>query len=206
MQKKGEMTVEQDAAQRENSYSRRLKKQLADIKDYILCPEDEYPALYVGTYFKYNCGSIFGAWIDLTACADYEEFMDVCHHLHADEQDPELMFQDFMYFPERWYTESGITEEVFDKIIFWFGLSEDKQKAYEEFMWLYSDEDYQHFENSYIGDYKSEEEYAREYAEDNYPSFARSALASFIDYEKFADELFSLDLSFSDGHVFRDNY
>lgn len=205
MQKKGEMEVERIEAQSENSYCHKLGEQLADIEDYILSPEYESPALYVGTYHKYNCGSIFGAWIDLTACVDYEEFMDVCHRLHADEDDPELMFQDFQYFPERWYSESGLTEEVFDKITFWYGLTEKEQEAYEDFMWLFQDEDYQHFKEKWVCDTKSEAAFAQEQAQELYPEFANSYLASFVDWERYAEELFSTDYEYSNGHVYR-NY
>jgi antirestriction protein len=32
------------------------------------------PSVYVGTYHKYNCGSIAGAWLDLTDFDSSEEF------------------------------------------------------------------------------------------------------------------------------------
>ncbi|WP_139110620.1 antirestriction protein ArdA, partial [Klebsiella pneumoniae] len=34
------------------------------------------PAIYVGTYHQYNCGSIFGKWFDLTDFDDEDEFYD----------------------------------------------------------------------------------------------------------------------------------
>lgn len=52
------------------------------------------PAVYVGTYHKYNCGSIAGKWLDLTEFDDEQDFFAACSELHADEEDPELMFQD----------------------------------------------------------------------------------------------------------------
>ena len=33
------------------------------------------PAVYVGTYHKYNCGSIFGKWFDLTEFDGREDFV-----------------------------------------------------------------------------------------------------------------------------------
>ena len=50
--------------------------------------------LYVGTYAKYNNGSLEGEWLDLDDYADAEEFEEACLELHKDEEDPELMFQD----------------------------------------------------------------------------------------------------------------
>jgi hypothetical protein len=56
------------------------------------------PAVYVGTYHQYNCGSIFGKWFDLTDFDDEDAFYDACRTLHAGEEDPELMFQDWRAF------------------------------------------------------------------------------------------------------------
>ena len=51
--------------------------------------------IYVGTYAKYNNGSIFGEWLTLGDYSDLEEFYEACRELHKDEEDPEFMFQDF---------------------------------------------------------------------------------------------------------------
>lgn len=69
--------------------------------------------LYVGTYHKYNNGSLGGAWIDLDKFKDGKEFEAACRRLHRDERDPEFMFQDVETDPgEDWqeglYSESSI--------------------------------------------------------------------------------------------------
>ncbi len=69
------------------------------------------------TYHKYNEGSLYGMWVDLVACGNYDTFIEVCHKLHADESDPELMFQDYENFPEKWYSESCMDEDTFDNIM-----------------------------------------------------------------------------------------
>lgn len=74
------------------------------------------PRIYVGTYAKYNNGSIEGAWLDLTDYADAEDFLNACKELHKDEEDPELMFQDFEGFPDFLYSESMGESEI-QKII-----------------------------------------------------------------------------------------
>lgn len=51
----------------------------------------DHPRIYVGTYAKYNDGSIDGKWIDISEYNTYEEFVDACRELHADEEDPEFM-------------------------------------------------------------------------------------------------------------------
>ena len=35
-------------------------------------------AIYVGTYAKYNAGSLFGKWFNLSDFADKDEFMEAC--------------------------------------------------------------------------------------------------------------------------------
>ena len=73
--------------------------------------------LYVGTYAKYNNGSIDGKWLDLDDYADAEEFEEACRELHSDEADPELMFQDVDCahdWEEELYDESSIPKEYWD--------------------------------------------------------------------------------------------
>ena len=48
------------------------------------------PRIYVGTYAKYNDGSIAGKWLDLNDYEDINAFYKACKKLHKDESDPEL--------------------------------------------------------------------------------------------------------------------
>jgi len=43
------------------------------------------PRIYVGTYAKYNSGSIAGKWLDLEDYSDKEAFLEACAELHKDE-------------------------------------------------------------------------------------------------------------------------
>lgn len=88
-----------------------------ELNKHIHKPQDDHPAVYVGTYAKYNDGSLDGAWIDLTTFDSYDEFRDWCRNvLHGDEDDTELMFQDYENFPSAYYGESGLNEELWDYI------------------------------------------------------------------------------------------
>ena len=87
--------------------------------------------LYVGTYKKYNEGSIAGAWLDLDKFANADEFEAACRRLHSDERDPELMFQDVETDPgcdwqEGLYSESSIPRD------YWTLKAEFAAKAKEE--------------------------------------------------------------------------
>lgn len=88
-------------------------------------------AVYCGTYAKYNDGSIAGAWVDLEDFSDKDELYDYLRELHADEDDPEFMFQDYQGFPEAWYGESGCE---WDKIFEWLELSPAARERVAEYI------------------------------------------------------------------------
>jgi len=71
--------------------------------------------IYVGTFAKYNNGSIEGAWLTLSDYSDAEEFLTACAELHSDEVDAELMFQDYEGFPKDLYSES-MSESELEKV------------------------------------------------------------------------------------------
>ena len=87
----------------------------------------------------------------MVECGDYDTFMEVCHNLHADEEDPELMYQDYECFPSAWYSESGIDEDTFDKIIAFAELDEDDSEAYEEFVDSFGNDSIDSFKERYMG-------------------------------------------------------
>ena len=75
------------------------------------------PSIYCGTYGKYSGEKgICGLWIDLTTFYDYDDFLNFCYAIHADEEDPELMFQDYEAFPKKWYDESSFDEDSFEAV------------------------------------------------------------------------------------------
>ena len=87
----------------------------------------ERPAVYVGTYGKYNSGSLQGEWVNLDEFDSKEEFLEYCvQTLHANERDPELMFQDWEYIPDGFIGESYISDELWDFI----NLQEDYSIKY----------------------------------------------------------------------------
>lgn len=165
---------------------------------------DGEPSLYVGTYGKYNDGSLCGLWIDLTSFDDYNEFINFCRAIHSDEEDPELMAQDYENFPRQWYHEGFMSREDFDNIQEYWELCEKHgQDAVDDYMELF--DDLGDFEDAYLGHFDDEEDYARHYIDECY-NLERSmgSLARFFDYEAFARELFMYDFSMgSNNNVFR---
>ena len=71
--------------------------------------------VYVGSYNKYNNGSIAGGWLDLADYKNYNEFLTACRKLHKNESDPEFMIQDTEDFPDglncmEWLSESDFND------------------------------------------------------------------------------------------------
>lgn len=71
--------------------------------------------VYVGTYAKYNSGSLNGKWLTLSDYKDRSEFYAACRELHKDEADPEFMFQDWEGVPSWMIGESDIDAEVWEQ-------------------------------------------------------------------------------------------
>lgn len=165
--------------------------------------------IYVGTYAKYNEGSIFGKWLKLSDYSDKDEFYEACRELHKDEQDPELMFQDWEYIPSDLIGESWLADNIFEIIEAIDELDDDKKAAFE--VWLnHGSHDIatkditdliRSFEDDFQGAYDDEEDYAYEIVEQCYelPEFAKT----YFDYAKFARDLFMGDYWHEDGYVFR---
>ena len=156
------------------------------------------PAVYVGTYHKYNCGSLAGMWVDLSTFVDYAEFIDFCHALHCDEADPELMFQDYENFPRQLYSESCFDEDTFDTIIEYFNHDQDAVNA---FLGCYRIDELDKFDDAYVGRFDSEADFARHIVDEFYT--LEGLLANYFDYDAFADDLFMCDYYFDNGYVIR---
>lgn len=90
-------------------------------------------AVYCGTYKKYNEGSLDGGWLNLGRYQNAAAFLEACKKLHADESDPEFMYQDSEYLPDEFYSESCIYPEVFEVIQAIKQMNSDKQAAFADF-------------------------------------------------------------------------
>jgi len=118
------------------------------------------PALYVGTYGKYNSGSIKGAWLYLDDYTDKGDFYAACKKLHADETDPEFMFQDSDCIPNSLYSEGGLDDKIFE----WLDLDDD-EREYVQAYWdcISSDAEIEDIQDAYEGTHESEIQYMEEW-------------------------------------------
>ena len=89
--------------------------------------------VYVGTYAKYNEGSIFGAWLNISDYDSLEDFLEACRELHEDEEAPFLAWVEYHGWdikkdPDRavdtfrdqycgeWESERAYAEQLFDEL------------------------------------------------------------------------------------------
>jgi antirestriction protein len=163
--------------------------------------------IYVGTYQKYNNGSINGAWLDLSKFEDEEAFYTKCGEIHKDENDPEFMFQDYENIPSRLVSECCLNPLVFD--ILNLALNDDEQEAFIEFMdnqhfyWKDIDEAHLAFTDSFVGNFDSFQEYADQYFDDN--EECPEHLIHYIDFKHYAN-IMRMDYWMSEsGNVFQNN-
>lgn len=168
--------------------------------------------IYVGTYKKYNEGSLFGKWLSLSDYSDKEEFYDACKELHSDEEDPEFMFQDWEYIPKGLINESWISESIFELILEAPNINDFE--AFIEFLdftgYSLADEDLGYllskFNDCYLGKFDNEEDFGIYIVDEFYdlPEIARI----YFDYEKFARDLFMTDYYYDNETkaVFNRNY
>ena len=173
---------------------------MKEIMSYNQISENDAPAVYCGTYGKYNEGSIFGKWIALTDFNSYDEFIEYCTELHSDEDDPELMFQDYENFPRALYSESCMDEETFDKIIAY--ANHENREALDAFINLYGIDYMDGFDEKYVGQWDSEEDFAWHLFEECYEHDMPEIAVKYFDIKAFARDLFMCDYDYEDGYVF----
>jgi antirestriction protein len=170
------------------------------------------PKIYVGTYAKYNAGSIAGKWMDLSEYTDYDSFVAACIQLHKNEADPEFMIQDYEGFPKALYYESGLpSKERFELIKQISELSEDESEALTVFSDYEEREDaelIETFRDRYQGKWETRKDFAENLAEEcgYYDILEKASIpVAYFDAEAFARDLFMDGYWEKCGHVFSDN-
>ena len=167
--------------------------------------DSDSPALYCGTYGKYNSGNFRGMWVDLSTFDSYEDFVNFCKAIHADEEDPEIMCQDGENIPDSLCSES-MGEKEFNNLLKYCELCDDYSvEAVDDFLEWYTPEDLDNMHDAYAGVYDSEEDFAREIVNERYDiEKMMGDLSYYFNYEALARDLFLGDYHFgSHGTVLR---
>lgn len=170
-------------------------------------------SIYVGTYQKYNEGSLYGKWIDLSNYSNLDEFFKDIKELHNDEDDPEFMFQDYeasdLIKSLNLISESHLSSDIFEILDTIDSSNYDVEviEAYLDCMG-YNDEEIteviERVEESYNGEFNNDVDFTQNLLEDcgdipeNLPSYIH------IDWESTARDIM-FDYSTSNNHYFR-NY
>lgn len=160
--------------------------------------------IYVGTYGKYNSGSIHGAWLDLADYIDKNDFLEAAEVLHADEIEEtgecELMFQDWEGIPKGMIGESHIDSEVWDLIAAYDEHGEGAVNAYCSLFGAWDESD---FQDRYRGEYSSDAAMCGEFADETgMLNEVPENLRYYFDWERYARDVMMSDVCAEDGHYF----
>ena len=79
--------------------------------------ETAAPRAYIGTYAKYNNGSLAGAWMTLTDYKNYDAFLAACKQIHRNEPDPEFMCQDVESMPDGVTLPEDFSRQDFEDVL-----------------------------------------------------------------------------------------
>ena len=157
--------------------------------------------IYVGTYAKYNDGNLFGKWLDLEDYADRDDFYEACTELHNDEDDPELMFQDWEGIPDGMVSGCAVSPECWTLLDAYEKHDEGAVNAY---IYCFGEWNENDFQDRYRGEYDSWKNMAEELLEetgelDRIPENLRY----YFDFEKYANDLqIGGDLTEHNGYFF----
>ena len=160
-------------------------------------------SIYVGTYKKYNDGDLTGKWFKLSDYSSKEDFLEDCNDFHDDEDDPELMFQDYEDIPESMVGESFVSERIWEIID---EVPEHETEAYFAFVDHFGIDSYQSFQDAFHGEWDNEKEFAQHIFDELYAYNIPDHLEFYFDMELFARDLFTGDYVYVDGFVFACNF
>lgn len=141
------------------------------------------PRIYVGTFGKYNNGSIEGAWMDLEDYSDAETFEQACQELHGPGEH-EFMYQDWEGIPASMIGESHLSADFWE----WVDL-DDQDKV---LLAVYRDHvdqsgTLEQAQDAYAGQAASPEDWAGDYLEETGAlAEVPEHLRNYIDFASYA--------------------
>lgn len=172
------------------------------------------PAVYVGTYGKYNEGSIYGAWLNPGDYDTIDDFFSACSELHKDEPEGarEFMFQDKEYIPGSLYSECSFTDAEFAFCKAWDEISDGY--ALESFIDAFGINDItdeqellEKFNEAFYGEFDSDEDLAYSIVDDSCMlQGVPENVAMYFDYSAYARDLMITDFTEYNGYYFWTNF
>ena len=197
----GTLKLNADSLARLDSLGYTVKSLQDAIHEHELPKNGDVPAVYCGTWHKYNCGSLRGMWIDLTSFSDYNDFVNFCRAIHCDETAPEIMIQDFMNCNKNFRSEF-FDESDFDKVnLYWEIVERQGQEAVDDFFEFF--DDIEKFDEKFVGLYENKSDFAFDWLEWTGKREEIESLCPWIDYNGIAENMFAHDFNFgSNCYVF----
>ena len=161
------------------------------------------PAVYVGTYKKYNEGSLFGRWMKLEDYSDFDSFVEACRELHKDEEGPEFMCQDFEGLPKSQYCEAGLgwLEKFYDLMDM---DEEDQNKVLEYWDNVWDGADPQTVLDRYFCDYMDDDDFGYYLVHELDCIEIPESVESYFDYERYGRDC-KYDFYVTDNYIFSTN-
>jgi antirestriction protein len=157
--------------------------------------------IYVSTYAKYNNGNLTGAWLTLTDYNDAQDFLAACYILHNDEQDIELMFQDFDGVHKNYRSECVDLNAMYEYVNACLSDNKDVIDA-----GLDCEIPLESIMGAYQGQYDNDIDFAQLRAEEcGAITYDEKWPLNCIDWEGAAYELM-FDFTQSNGHYFSNNW
>lgn len=164
------------------------------------------PRIYCGTYGKYNNGSLFGKWFDLTDYDSIEELYEAFKEYHKKEYDPEFMFQDYENIPSQLISESSLNPEIYELINY---HDIELLTDYLEHRGLYDsiEQLIESAEEHSRGNFNSLLEYAEQNFDELYLHDVPESVQSYINYKQYKYNLECSGVWISEnGNVFDNSY
>lgn len=166
-------------------------------------------SIYVGTYAKYNNGSIYGKWFNLTGYSDFNELIEAMKELHKDESDPEFMIQDLencSFFEKMGFVgECYLSNQIFE-IADQINDSGYDIEIFEACLDCLGKMDFSslldHINNNYFGQYNNDTDFVQELLGQSGDIPANIPSYICIDWETTARNIM-FDYYESDGYYFR---
>lgn len=159
------------------------------------------PKIYVGTYAKYNAGSLEGKWFDLEEYACKDDFIEACQEFHGQDQEHEFMFQDHEGIPPKFISESWIDPEFWYYMDFNDGYSGEAKEAFVNLFDLWDEDE---FQDRFNGKFDSWKEMAEEILEETGELQAiPESLRYYFDFEAYARDIrLNGDMCEANGYFF----
>lgn len=164
-------------------------------------------AVFVSTYGKYTNGILDGDWFLIANYPTKKDFVNAIRKRHADERQPEFMYQDWENIPDGYITESEISDDLFLIVQEIANLDEIEAEAFFDYIDLKGsnlrgldiDEILEIFREDYMGDFFNERDFAEYFVEEfGYPE----DMELYFDADSYATDIFITDFDFYKGHVF----